>query len=80
MDESLVGQSPMAQGRERKMIGQSDAFQQAYPLLQRYAACIATVSRLPLAGVGHVPHEEKPELGLAAVRAFLKPAPRLQML
>ena len=39
MDESLIAQSPTAHGRVTKMIGQSDAFQQAYRLLQRYAAC-----------------------------------------
>ncbi len=37
-----------------------------------YLKAIGTASLVPIAGVGHLPHEEMPQLGLAAVQAFLK--------
>ena len=39
MTESLAGRASTGHGRLTKMIGESEAFQQAYRLLQRYAAC-----------------------------------------
>jgi DNA-binding NtrC family response regulator len=43
MNEFLVADAPKDQGRSTAMIGESEAFQRAHRLLQRYAACNAPV-------------------------------------